>query len=883
MCAKSAEADKLINQSRQSSDVTTADNAGSEWRFRPLYLAVSLLGYQPALAQDVFFDSGFFNKDGNTVDLTQYEKDGTPEGDYWVDIYLNQQQVTKRKVHFAKNAQDKVVPQITSKELEEMGVAVSRLPGLKKLLPDAPVGDLSTLIPSAKTTLDIAKLRLDISVPQIDISAQHDGYVDPKLWDQGIPGGVFNYTANANKNWMHARDGQTAGYMQNIFASLNGGFNAGAWRLRSSGTFVSSDTDSNRQVSHNKTMQWNNTYLERDIQRLRGELTLGEANTGNSVFDSIPFQGVQLISSDEMLPSSQRGFAPLIVGVAKSNATVTVTQDGRVIYQTSVPPGPFRITDIYQASTSGDLLVTVTESDGSKHISTQAYSALPVMQRPGNFDYEITTGRFHNGNDTSGTRTPNFMLGTISYGLPWNVTLYGGLLGASNYRSAAAGSGLSLGEAGALSVDATLADTSLPGGDSDARGAAYRARYSKSLLSSGTTLELAAFRYTTRNYYSFSDANTQDNRWGNNWSPWAGERKRDSNTVTISQTLGAFGSLYVQGSRDRYWGSGRVANNLTIDFHSSVKGIGYGVNYNIDHNLDENGTTGTNRQLTLNVSIPFSLFSHAEQWRNINANYTQTHDSSGRTSRQMGISGSALNNKASWNISSNTDNQGNGHTGNLALGYNGDNASVNVGYGYAADSQNINASINGGLLLHSHGLVFSPTLGDSVALVSTPGAENVTVLSGNSSTNRQGYATSNYLQSYQRNAVSVDPTTLPDNADIDNTTINVYPTKGAIVEARFKTRIGHQAMFILNHGAVVVPFGAIAHVRDANNEDNSSIVGDGGMIYLSGLPDRGQINVEWGSGEQQKCKAKYNIQSILSKAKLATGVVEAKLSCISGR
>lgn len=57
-----------------------------------------------------------------------------------------------------------------------------------------------------------------------------------------------------------------------------------------------------------------NTYLQRDIHALRAEVLAGESSTGNEVFDSIPFRGIKLNSSEEMLPNSLRGFAPEISG-----------------------------------------------------------------------------------------------------------------------------------------------------------------------------------------------------------------------------------------------------------------------------------------------------------------------------------------------------------------------------------------------------------------------------------------------------------------------------------------------------------------------------------------------------------------------------------------
>ncbi|MBF3313887.1 fimbria/pilus outer membrane usher protein, partial [Leptospira borgpetersenii serovar Hardjo-bovis] len=121
------------------------------------------------------------------------------------------------------------------------------------------------------------------------------------------------------------------------FVSLQPGFNFGAWRLRNYSTLNINDG------KH----QWHSVYshVSRDIRPLKSRLMIGEGNTGAKVFDSVAYTGVSLASDNDMLPDSQQGFAPVVRGIARSDAEVTVYQNGNSIYKTSVPPGPFEIDD----------------------------------------------------------------------------------------------------------------------------------------------------------------------------------------------------------------------------------------------------------------------------------------------------------------------------------------------------------------------------------------------------------------------------------------------------------------------------------------------------------------------------------------------------------
>lgn len=64
-----------------------------------------------------------------------------------------------------------------------------------------------------------------------------------------------------------------------------------------------------------------------------------------------------------MLPPSLRSYAPEVTGFAETNAVVKISQDGRVIYESLVPAGPFRIQNL-NSGISGTLQVRVEESDG---------------------------------------------------------------------------------------------------------------------------------------------------------------------------------------------------------------------------------------------------------------------------------------------------------------------------------------------------------------------------------------------------------------------------------------------------------------------------------------------------------------------------------------
>ncbi|WP_261464917.1 fimbria/pilus outer membrane usher protein, partial [Serratia fonticola] len=123
------------------------------------------------------------------------------------------------------------------------------------------------------------------------------------------------------------------------------GANLGSWRLRADWQ-ANLERQTGSGQSSRQQLDWSRYYAYRAVPSLRSKLTVGEDYLDSGMFDSFRFTGVSLISDDNMLPPNLRGYAPEVVGVAKTNAKVVISQQGRVLYETTVASGPFRIQDI---------------------------------------------------------------------------------------------------------------------------------------------------------------------------------------------------------------------------------------------------------------------------------------------------------------------------------------------------------------------------------------------------------------------------------------------------------------------------------------------------------------------------------------------------------
>jgi outer membrane usher protein len=835
----------------------------------PLAVVITVLCSSLSAQADDYFNPRFLSDDPSQVaDLSGFEKGlEAPPGTYRVDIYLNDGFMTTRDVSFKADADNKtLVPCLTREQLSSMGVSTRGIPGIAVLAAETCV-PFTSLIKDASSHFDVGQQRLSISIPQAFMGNSARGYIPPEQWENGITAGLLNYSLSGNN--VHTNTGGVSNY---AYLNLQSGLNFGAWRLRDNSSWNYS-SGSGATVSQN---QWQhiNTYLERDIASVRGRLTVGDGFTSGDIFDGTNFRGAQIASVDSMLPDSQRGFAPVIHGIARGTAKVSIKQNGYEVYQTTVPPGPFTINDIFAAGNSGDLQVTILEADGSSQVFSVPYSSVPGLLREGQVRYTATAGQLRSGN--SQKEEPSFGQGTLQWGLPGDWTVSGGGQFSDHYRALNLGVGKNLGNFGAMSMDITQAQATLPD-DSDHQGQSLRFLYNKSLNDWGTNLQLVGYRYSTSGYFTLADTS---------WRQMSGYsvvtddgviqvkpkftdyynlayNKRGRLQMSVTQQIGRGSTLYLTGSQQSYWGTNGVDEQLQAGYSGVIQDISYTLSYSLTKNAWQ---PGQDNMLAFSISIPFSHWLRSDSqsaFRNGNVNYTMSDDLKGRMTNQAGVYGTLLaDNNLSYSVQTGYAGGGmgtSGGTGNAALNYRGGSGNVNVGYSQSNGYDQLYYGLSGGVLAHQYGVTLSQPLNDTTVLIRAPGADHVSVENQTGvRTDGRGYAVLPFAMDYRENRVALNTNTLANNVDLDDAVVSVVPTHGAVVLADFKTHVGLKVLMTLTHKGKPLPFGAVVSF---DNGKSASIVAEGGQVYLTGLPPKGEVKAKWGDGVADQCSVAYQIPS----------------------
>lgn len=386
--------------------------------FSALYvLSTNVLAYSDPMF--AFNANALFGKKNSNVDLSQFAvANFISEGSYDLAVAINGERVGRKLVNFKIVEKNKsAVVCLDPFLLDALDLTRETQERLPKNTECLQVTDIS---PEASYVVDMSELTLSISIPLVNVVDRPRGYINPKLFDSGVPSAFVQYNYNTYRTEYKQNDASTTQYL-----SLYGGANYGDWSYRHSGSFSSEGSSlGNYHSSQNE--------FSTDVLALRARLSLGQFSTRTFHAYSLPIEGLQLVSDAQMLPMSQRSYAPVIEEFANSNALVTVYQNGSVIYERNVPMGAFKITDLNAISSQGDLTVQITEASGEKRRFIVPMQSNVNLVRAGFANYSVALGKYRLYNKTSNNSVAQ---ATFDYGLTNSLTVYGAGQAAQKYNS----------------------------------------------------------------------------------------------------------------------------------------------------------------------------------------------------------------------------------------------------------------------------------------------------------------------------------------------------------------------------------------------------------------------------------------------------------------
>ena len=787
-----------------------------------------------------------FLQGGSQVDVSRFSR-GNPvlPGDYMVDLQINGKWMGRTSVRFiAQPDSDIALPCIDRALIGRIGLDFEKLSASARAMlqkaQSAGCVDLKAMIPDAAVSFDLSQLRLDISVPQAAMLHKPRGYVGPEFWDSGVPSATLGYNLNAYRSATPELT-TTVGHLD-----LTAGINFGSWHLRQRSSI---------QVTSDRPSSYQNiaTYLAHDIPSIRSDLTVGDSFTDGAVFDSFGFRGASLASDDRMLPDSQFEYAPVVHGIARTNARIVVTQNGNTILETTVSPGAFEINDLYATGYGGDLHVTVYEADGSQDSFTLPYASVVQLLRPGVWRYTAVAGEVQ---QPSLTGTERFTQATLQHGFNSYLTGYTGTMGAQHYAAGQLGIAVNT-VVGAVAADVAEARAAVTDTYSSS-GQSLRLSYSKLVSDTRTNITLATYRYSSNGYYSFSDAQSAWHAARASSHPDTVARARSQWLININQTLpGRWGNFYLTASVRAYWQLPGTTTQFQGGYTNHFRFGGTSLSYSISVARQNDAMTGQpDNRVQANFSLPLGHSPHSPM---LSTSFNQDTSGGVRTrGGQEAINGTwGENNQLSYSASASQSSGANSFAANgqYRSTYASMSASLSEGSGYSQQS----LGTTGGVVVHPGGITLANQMTDTIGIVEAIGAEGARVTNNVGTTiNRSGYAVLPFLLPYRLNSINIDPDDAV-SADVEfkSTRESIAPRLNSVVMIRFQT-VGGRAILITAHVAdgSVIPFGA--SVYDAQGSE-VGLAGQDGGIYLRGIAETGTLTARWGDAPDEQCAFEYQL------------------------
>ncbi|WP_368926663.1 fimbria/pilus outer membrane usher protein [Proteus columbae] len=767
-----------------------------------------------AIAQNNFlslYSNSFSNINDETIKLLLEDK--KPEGFYHSIIHINNRKKMAKLLYF-KNVDNKLTPCLSINDLISLGIDTYFYKITKENQEITPLSDYSI-----DFKYQFSNQKLNLIIPQKALIKKTDYVINEQDWDDGITALFTQYSY-----WIKYHQKKSTEQKLN----LHSGINMGAWRVRSQSGF---NWNKDRYQS-----KLSSIYTYRQINSFSSLFYGGKFSPTTRILSNDKIIGFQLISNNLISNKSLYANSPIIEGIADTQAQIIIKQGDKIIYETTVPPGPFLLNSLPSIG-SEKLTLEIKEADGRVKISTHYFASLPNQLNKGSYQYNIISGTL---SDHPNNKKSLFLLGEFSYGLSQKITSYSAIKKHNKRQTYLSGLSLDLGILGGLATNISYEKN-------NNNKIKYQFRYQKSIPMTQThfTSGMSFYHYLGN---SLSKNNIKKNH-----------------SLSLSQNINELGYFSLHYHGKTYHDSSKEFE-IGASFSSSFNRVNYHLKYDF-----KKEKYFSDHYFSFNFHIPIGNIEH-HHWMN---NQTSYQVNNKRYTNSTNLGGALLNNNLGYSINYQ-------HTHHPKRKYNQFSANTRYQNNYQSysfsgnkseNNYNLNFSINGALVLHSEGITLTPRLGKTFALVSTQGITGIkTSFSSNLETDIFGNLILNNITPYRINKIKLNATTLPQSVETEYYSKSIIPTLGAISKITFPMKTDYRIIF---KSITPLPFASTVTVLD--KEDNiisQGLVTENNVIFLSGIPDHGLIKVKW--GEDKQCQFNYNLSSDEKKKNL----IKKEVNCL---
>lgn len=721
---------------------------------------------------------------------------------------------------YFKNKENKLHPNITLRQLKELGIITDYYNELKnKNIND--IIEYNTLKNIFKMGIDLNKQEVFLKVPMISLKNTLNSIEQD--WDNGINAAFINYIYSGS---YHKSKQSTLSNQYNHNLVLHNGININLWRFRQDLIYNSRD----RKININQQ------YSYRTLKEINSTLTLGDFYTYIPNLNTYKLIGIQLNNDASMLPSFFTGYAPTIKEVANTYADITLEKNGIEIYRTSVPPGPFILDQIPSIGLEGEVTLIIKEENNNVRKIKLWNFLSPNLLRAKQWNYYFSTGLINLKENKDKSLVTKL---SLSYGVNNLLTVYSGLEIKEKEFLSFIGNTIGLNSFGIISIDANWDKK-----DTKKDLILYNIKYQANLPYTNTSLSFNS------SFYDFKDRSYHNNK---------------------KYELGLFLSQYLKNSisiQSRYNIASYYKNkeeNFFITVASNYKKFSYSIEFKDSKNAH------LNHDKKISISLYYPLDQHSSHWMMIRSIYSNKE----RTFyKNLSINGGdLLDHRLNYSINLSKNSKENIDT-SIHTDYLSRIASLRFSTQINKNKYSLGYGISGGVVFHHGGITLAQKLNNSFAIIDFNGAKKIKNQGyPTTESDNRGYSIIPSLNSFKKNTFYIDPNSLGDKYDIDNYSYHFTPTKGAIIYKTLNIKNGDKALFKINKD---IPFGATAYIEKDNKElPDEFYINDNNKLYMSNLPIEGKVIIKWGMKKQNQCYFNYK----LDKSDLKNNIYFKNVDC----
>ena len=558
------------------------------------------------------------------------------------------------------------------------------------------------------------------------------------------------------------------------------------------------------------------TTFTRNFPENNRTLRIGDSSTRSSLLGrSTYFGGVQYGTNFALTPGFISQPLPTISGLSSAPSTVELYINNILRQTSSVPAGPFTLTNLPTFNGSGDARLVVRDLLGRETVVVQPFFSSSQLLAVGLSDWSVEAGALRRDLGlSSAAYGDSFISGTYKQGVRTDLTLESRAEITRDLQTASLGAiavlaGQLLGRAAVMSSRSGLQGA----GNQWLLGADYAGtKQSAGLQMQGATIN---FR----------------------------QLGADLKTFPIRYQLTGNSSYYFNNS------SSLSAGFATVDRFDgpriSTLSVGYNMRIFDRASLQISAaraiTERAANSVALTLVMPLDASTVSSAGLELRAGQNSAYASATRNASDNGVVG--------WRVLAAQNQTGSRAEGGLnhANQYARLSGDVSKSTGQAA----LRMGASGGLLATDGRVFASQRISDSFALVEVPGYPGLSVSLGATvlgRTNADGVAIVPRLAPYQINTLRLDINELPISAEIENIELTAIPASRSGVKLIFATRLGRAALLrLVFDDGQAAPAGATLHIEGGNQE---FYVANRGEAFVTGLLASNRVTLKWKS---QQC------------------------------